>query len=78
VSNQPDGKMAERKLLLELGERIRELRNERGLTQEKLAELAEIHGNHLRRIELGQANPTYLVLTRIAAALKVTLPKLLP
>ncbi len=70
-------KMSGKKSLRLLGERIRELRKERLLSQEKLAELAEIHVNHLRRIELGQANPTYLVLLRICAALDVTLPQLL-
>ena len=69
--------MSGKKKLRLLGERIRELRKERSRSQEKLAELAEIHVNHLRRIELGQANPTYLVLLRICAALDVTLPQLL-
>jgi len=70
--------MSEKKNLRVLGDRVRHLRNERSLSQEKLAELADIHVNHLRRIELGQANPTYLVLIRIAAALDVTLAKFLP
>jgi transcriptional regulator with XRE-family HTH domain len=78
VSNSSIGKMAEKKLLRALGERIRELRKERELSQEKLAELADIHVNHLRRIELGQANPTYLVLWRLARAVDIPLQRLLP
>jgi transcriptional regulator with XRE-family HTH domain len=39
--------------------------------QERLAELANIHENHVRRIEGGTANPSYLVLGRIARALGV-------
>lgn len=78
MSNPRIGKMSDEKLLRELGERIRRLRNEQSLSQEKLAELADIHVNHLRRIELGQANPTYLVLFRLAAALELTLTNLLP
>jgi transcriptional regulator with XRE-family HTH domain len=78
VSNSSIGKMAEKKLLHALGERIRELRKERELSQEKLAELADIHVNHLRRIELGQANPTYLVLWRLARAVDIPLQRLLP
>jgi transcriptional regulator with XRE-family HTH domain len=70
--------MSDEKILKLLGERVRELRKERSLSQEALAELAEIHVNHLRRIELGQANPTYLVLLRLAAALGISLPRLLP
>ena len=67
----------EKKLLRDLGDRIRNLRKEHGYSQEKLAELAEIHVNHLRRVELGQANPTYLVLTRLAGALNVPLDQVL-
>jgi len=52
------------------------MRKERGLSQERLAELARIHENHVRRIEAGTANPSYLVLHRIARALKIALPDL--
>ena len=68
----------EEKLLRALGERIREVRKEKKYSQETLAELAEIHVNHVRRIELGQANPTYLVLSRLAKALAMSVQKLLP
>jgi transcriptional regulator with XRE-family HTH domain len=68
---------SEATLLRALGKRVRELRKERGLSQERLAELADIHENHVRRIEGGTANPSYLVLVRIARALGVTLPDLL-
>ena len=44
-------------MLRALGKRVRELRKERGYSQEKLAELADIHENHVRRIEGGTANP---------------------
>lgn len=70
--------MSDEKILRLLGERIRELRKDNALSQEALAERAEIHVNHLRRIELGQANPTYLVLLRLAKALGSSLPRVLP
>ena len=60
-------------LLRNLGKRLRELRKARGFSQELLAELADIHENHVRRIEGGTANPSYLVLVRIARALHVSL-----
>jgi ribosome-binding protein aMBF1 (putative translation factor) len=78
VSNWPIGKMSDKKLLRALGDRVRELRKERKLSQEKLAEMADIHVNHLRRIELGQANPTYLVIVRIASAVQLPIAELLP
>ena len=68
---------SEATLLRSLGKRVRELRSEHGFSQERLAELADIHENHVRRIEGGTANPSYLVLVRIARALGVTLPELL-
>ena len=58
-------------LLRSLGKRIRELRKARGISQERLAELADVHENHIRRIERGEANPSYLVTLRIARALGV-------
>ena len=70
--------MSDEQTLRLLGERIRKLRKDNGLSQEALAERAEIHVNHLRRVELGQANPTYLVLLRLAKALGTSLPRLLP
>jgi transcriptional regulator with XRE-family HTH domain len=54
-----------------LGQRVRKLRKERELSQEKLAELSGVHENHIRRIEGGTANPSYLVFLRIAEALKI-------
>jgi transcriptional regulator with XRE-family HTH domain len=67
---------SEASLLRALGKRIRERRKERRYSQEKLAELASIHENHVRRIEGGTANPSYLVLIRIAKALGVSVADL--
>ena len=58
-------------MLRNLGKKVRELRKARGFSQERLAELASIHENHVRRIEGGTANPSYLVVARIARALGV-------
>lgn len=65
-------------LLRALGKRVRELRKERSYSQEKLAEHAGIHENHVRRIEGGTANPSYLVLMKLAKALGVQPSDLLP
>ncbi len=53
----------------ELGERVRDLRIERGLSQQELADAAEITQAGLHRIESGQTNPQLDSLQRIAAAL---------
>ena len=60
-----------------LGKRVRELRTKQGDSQESLAERADIHENHLRRVEGGTANPSFLVLVRIARALSVSVSELL-
>jgi transcriptional regulator with XRE-family HTH domain len=56
-----------------LGERIRELRKARGLTQEQLAELVEVEQKHVSRLELGKSYPTIERLEKIAEALNVQL-----
>ena len=56
-----------------LGERIRELRKNRGLTQEQFAQLIEVEQKHVSRIELGKSFPTIERLEKISQALKVPL-----
>ena len=51
-----------------IGVKVRVLRKERGLTQEKLAEMAEISINYLSKIE----NVGVLITFRLAKALGVT------
>jgi transcriptional regulator with XRE-family HTH domain len=59
------------------GRNVRRLRQQRGLTQEKLAFEAEIDLTYMGGIERGKRNPSLLVMARIADALAVSLPKLL-
>jgi transcriptional regulator with XRE-family HTH domain len=56
-----------------VGERIRELRTERGLSQEDLANEAEVPLSQIGRIERGENNPTISTLYVIALALEVEL-----
>lgn len=56
-------------VVLIVGRRIRELRQERGLFQEKLAEEAGLHRTYIGRIERGEENIGVEELLRIAAAL---------
>ncbi len=52
-----------------LGEKIRQLRKSKGLTQEQLAEKIGIDNKHLSRIEKGRHMPTYNILKRLAKVL---------
>lgn len=54
-----------------LGSRIREVRLARGLTQERLAEAADLSGAYVAQIEGGKALPSIPALARIAATLAV-------
>jgi len=60
-----------------LYKRIRELRNKKGLSQEKLARLANVSYNTIVKIESGESkNPTFQTMTGIADALGVSLDTL--
>jgi transcriptional regulator with XRE-family HTH domain len=61
-----------------LGEKIKKLRKERNLTQEKLAELAEIDPKSVIDIESGKRNPTLKTIDKIAKALGISGRDLLP
>ncbi len=59
-----------------LGKAIKELRLERGLSQEALGHRAEIHPTWISHIESGRNNPAWGSVRRIAAALEVPLAEL--
>jgi transcriptional regulator with XRE-family HTH domain len=59
-------------------ERIRELRKERGLSQVKLAVMADMDPATLNRLERGTGNPNLKTLERVADALGVEVATLLP
>lgn len=56
-----------------MGARIKEVRKSRGLSQERLAEKAEISPRFLSRLEVGQQSPSIETLARLAEALGVEL-----
>lgn len=56
-----------------IGDRIRDLRKQRGLSQEQLAELANFHYTYIGGVERAEKNITILNLIKIANALNVAL-----
>ena len=56
---------------------VRRLRKERGLTQERLAELADLHMTDIARIETQGRDPGVKVLAKIAHGLGVPASELL-
>jgi transcriptional regulator with XRE-family HTH domain len=59
------------------GRNVRKLRQQRRMTQEKLAFEAEIDLTYVGGIERGKRNPSLLVMVRIADGLSVSVIKLL-
>ncbi|KPU42767.1 anaerobic benzoate catabolism transcriptional regulator [Oxobacter pfennigii] len=56
-----------------VGERIRNLRNERNWSQEELAHRANMHRSHLGEIERGETSVTVESIAKIAGAFEMTL-----
>lgn len=59
-----------------IGQRIRSYRTEKGLSQEKLAELAGCHPTYIGQVERGEKNATLESIEKIACALGVPLSRL--
>ena len=64
-------------ILLTFGEVVRSYRKAAELSQEDLADLAEIHRTYIGGIERGERNPTLLMIYRLAEALKISPVQLL-
>jgi transcriptional regulator with XRE-family HTH domain len=63
--------------LTQFGLNVRRRREAIGLSQEALAEKAELDRTYISGIERGTRNPTILSAARVAAALKTSLAQLL-
>lgn len=59
------------------GERLRQLRLERGISQEKLAEMAGLHRNYVGVLERAGQSATLDAICKLAAALEVRPAELL-
>ena len=59
------------------GKHVRKLRLDRGLSQEKLAELADLHRNYVGGVERGERNIALLNIVALARGLRVKPAKLL-
>ena len=62
---------------LRFRDRLLTLRKERGLTQQALADMVEMHISQIRRYEGGQSQPTLDAIRKLAVALSVSADMLL-
>ena len=78
MSSQPaPASSAKHPVLVALGERVRSLRTERGMTRRQLAQAAGVSERHLANLEYGVGNASVLILVEVARALACPLSGLL-
>lgn len=63
-------------IYIELGKRIVKARNDKGMSQEKLAATSGIDRSHMGFIEQGRRKPTLSTLFKIAKSLDISLEQL--
>jgi transcriptional regulator with XRE-family HTH domain len=60
------------------GKRLREVRTRKGISQEKLAELAGLHRTYVSSVERGERNISLVNIESLARALGVMMAELMP
>lgn len=65
--------MAGEELTRRFGALVRQLRLEKGMSQERVAELAGMHRNYLGAVERAERTPSIVAADKIARALGTTL-----
>ena len=63
-------------ILVKFGKRVRTIRAEQGISQERLGELAGVHRTYVGMIERGEKNITLTSMEKFAKALKVDIKDL--
>ncbi len=69
--------MREKVLLKKIGVRIKEIRQQKGLTQQELAAELDYEKSNMSRLESGNIDPRASTLNKVAKALGVTLSELM-
>lgn len=64
-------------LLISLGQAIRQVREDRQLSQEGLADLAHLHRTYISSVEKGRRNVSIENISKIASALGVSMTELI-
>jgi len=63
-------------ILIKFGETVREIRTRKGLSQEQLAHLADVHRTYIGMIERAEKNITLINIEKIAKALGINVNEL--
>lgn len=60
------------------GDRLRQIRTKKGISQEALAEAAELHRTYVSSVERGERNISLVNISRLADALEVSIRDFFP
>jgi len=69
--------MVSREILIKFGQRVRQLRKEKSLSQEELSFKADLHRTYIGMIERAEKNITLINIEKIASALEISIDNLL-
>ncbi len=69
--------MIKKSISIKFGERVREVRTSKNLSQEELADLANVHRTYIGMVERAEKNITLVNIEKIATALNVNITELL-
>ena len=68
--------ISKKEILIKFGERVRELRKEKGLSQESLANQSDIDRTYISDIEKGERNISLKIIERLSETLQISLSEL--
>lgn len=60
-------------VLLQFGNKLKEIRTKQKLTQVELAEKSGLHPNYIGMVERGERNPSLINIDKLAKALNISL-----
>lgn len=69
--------MKKEQIQINVGNRIRQLRESKGISQQVLAAMCNFEKGNMSRIEAGRTNPTIYTLYKISQALEVKISELI-
>ena len=67
---------SKKKIVVNFGNKVRELRNEKELSQTELASIANLHRTYIGMIERAEKNITLINIEKIANALEINIKEL--
>lgn len=67
---------SEQKQLSTLGQHLKQLRENKGYSQEKFAEKVDLDRTYISGLERGLRNPSFLILKKLANSLEINISEL--